>query len=236
MKVMSWLIDFLSCERLWTTIIGTISGGMITYYVNSKLQSLREERECRNEEEKNKGKDFEKICIVLYALERNARHLFVCYHLLTDHYQKNGTNDPILNLDPSDFHKDILSLLDHMDINHLYIIEYSIKNLIKERDQIWEIKTELIKSSIIDSHQANKHKEIVNSYLEREKILLENIYKQLFPLIIHIKFFCTQIVDKLKSQYPTKELPKINFDFIKETEETKENETQTNRDSMSRGI
>ena len=207
------IIKFLSSEKLWTTIIGTFTGGLFAYLFNLNLQKIKEKSDNHKKQEIDKKKNFTNLKTTLFSLERNARHLKASKILFTEHNRENASNTISPYLDNRSYHQELDNFLDSEEINLLYFIEYGFKEIISKIDLTNEIKKESFKSLLL-SDTLNKEENYLKKYLNSEEIINKDIITIIDPLIIHIKIFCDNMERYMKNEFPEEKIQPINWDFM----------------------
>lgn len=202
----------MTCDQV-VTIIGMLvaaaSGGAISYFFNLKLQTIKEKKDKLKEEEENKKQQFRNLKTTLLSLERNARQLSVCKMLLTEHKRENASNIVSPYLDNKAYHHELVDFIDPHEINHLYVIESSFKEISSRIEFINEIRKETLKLLFISNTVEKK-----SHYLFFENKLNKEIISIIDPLLIHIKLFCTKMEEYAKDEFPAEKVYPINWDFI----------------------
>lgn len=202
-----FVINLLYGERLWATLIGTVSGGLIAYFFNRKLQSSKEKRNKSREEEENNKQKFRKLKTTLFALERNARYLTMSKLLLTEHARENASNMISPYLDSRAYHHELVDFIGSEEINHLYLIEYGLKEIISRIDFLNEMKKETFRTLII-ANILNKDTNSLkyNHYLTAEDVVNKEILSLIDPLLIHIEVFCHDMEQYARNEFPMEDL------------------------------
>lgn len=213
-------VKFFLSERLMATLIGTFTGGLISYVVNIKLQNLNRKKQeyqekLKEEKIENKKKEdlkiakFNKIIKALLILEINGRHLKVADNIIATSNRKKGTNHYFPFVDTTDHCKELIEFLEISLIYNLYWIQTRFTELVFLIERGKEFHKDTIKNIVFNNANGE-------SYLGFEAENNKLIQQLIIEIHILLKHFFSSMKDYLKKEYPNEKIPPIILDFTKE--------------------